>query len=117
MHNPGENKLRKYVQTSGESEVLDRHAWLHGLTGSEKEQLSSEVLNAGSMGKLSDYARQFYIHFCTSTDNAELREIERGFVMSQIEERPEEEITRFEDMYFKRAKKLMQLKENLNHEN
>jgi hypothetical protein len=106
MYEPDESKLRKY--RSG-SQGFDVHAWLNDLSPSEEEELLSEVLSVSSRTELSPYAVQFYGHFCEQSEDQKLHSIEQDFVAAQLEERPEEEISRIEDAYFKRARELMKL--------
>jgi hypothetical protein len=117
MYEPDSEKLKKYLRGSPEARHFDWHAWLHDLTPSEKEELRSEVLGAGSRAGLSDYGRQFYLHFCNNTEDEKLRSIEHAFVSAQIEGRPQEEVAKLEDMYFERARELLRLQENRKHEN
>jgi hypothetical protein len=116
MYSPDKEKLGRYVHGDGESRSFDWHAWLRDLSPADKEELGSEVLSAGSRKELSDYARQYYLHFCNETEDAGLRRIEHDFVSAQIEDRTPEEIDSYEDMYFKRAQELLRLQESKEHE-
>jgi hypothetical protein len=112
MYKPDNERIKKYILSSGEAEHFDWHAWLRDLSSAEREELRSEVLAAGSRSELSDYARQYYLHFCTDTEDEGLRAIEHDFVMAQMEDKPAQEIAETEDAYFQRAKELLRLQEN-----
>ena len=112
MYKPDKEKLRKYVLTSGGAEHFDWHAWLRDLSSAERGQLRGEVLAADSRSELSDYAKQYYLHFCTDTEDEPLRAIEHDYVMAQMEDKSAEAISETEDAYFKRAKELLRLHEN-----
>lgn len=109
MYNPDEKKLIKYLRENGEAKGFDVHAWLRELSPSEKEDLLSEVLAVKSRTELSPYAVQFYGHFCEHSEDKKLHQIEGEFVAAQLEEYPQEEITKIEDVYFERARELMRL--------
>ncbi len=116
MYKPDKEKLSTYVRGGGDSKHFDWHAWLRDLSPSERLQLRTEVLSAASRRDLSDYGRQFYLHFCTDTEDGRLRSIEREFVISQIEERKPETVAELEDMYFDRARELLKEQEKESHE-
>jgi hypothetical protein len=111
MYKPDREKLDAYLRGSGDARHFDWHAWLRDLSPSEKTQLTVEVLSASSRSDLSDYARQFYLHFCTDTEDGRLRSIEREFVIAQIEERGPAAVAELEDVYFERARELMKSQE------
>lgn len=112
MYSPDKDELEKYYRGTGEAKHFDWHAWLRDLSPSQEAQLRHEVLAAGLRTDLSDYARQYYLHFCTDTEDGRLRSIEHGFVTAQLENRSPEEVAKFEDMYFDRARELLRIQEN-----
>ena len=116
MYKPDKEKLKTYVHGDGDSKHFDWHAWLKDLSSEEISQLTKEVLSTASRRDLSDYARQFYLHFCTDTEDSRLRSIEREFVIAQIEERKPEAVSELEDMYFDRARELLKTGKEENHE-
>ena len=116
MYKPDKEKLGTYLRGNGGSNLFDWHAWLKDLSFEEKSQLIEEILAAASRSNLSDYARQFYLHFCTNTEDSRLRSIERAFVIAQIEERKPEAVSELEDMYFKRARELLKIRKEESHE-
>ena len=109
MYSPGKDELKKYYRGTGDAKHFDWHAWLRGLSPSQQSQLRDEVLAADSRAGLSDYARQYYLHFCNDTEDGRLRSIEHGFVTAQLENRSPDEIAKFEDMYFERARELLKI--------
>jgi hypothetical protein len=116
MYKPDKERLTAYVRGEGDSKHFDWHAWLKDLDPEERSLLTREVLSARSRRDLSDYARQFYLHFCTNTEDGRLRSIEREFVIAQIEEHKPEAIAELEDVYFNRARELIKTSEEESHE-
>jgi len=114
MYEPDSEKIKRYLRGSGDARHIDWHAWLHDLSETDRKQLIADVLSAESRHGLGDYARQYYLHFCTDTEDDELRGIEHDFVAAQLEERPSEEVAQFEDKYFERARELLRLQEQGN---
>ena len=114
MYKPDTNKLKKYLR--GSAQHMDWHAWLRDLSETDRNQLIADVLSAKSRHELSDYARQYYLHFCTDTEDGELRSIEHDFVTAQLEDRPIEEVAQFEDKYFERGRELLRLQEQGNED-
>jgi hypothetical protein len=111
MYEQDNQKLKKYLRGSGDAKLMDWHAWLRDLSAADREELELEVLAATSRAELSDYARQYYLHFCTDTEDGRLRSIEHAFVTAQLENRAPEEVAKLEDMYFEHAKELLKLRE------
>jgi hypothetical protein len=111
MYKPDKEKLMKYLRGNGDAKHMDWHAWLRDLSDSEEEQLTAEILAAESRTELTDYARQYYLHFCTDTEDCELRSTEHAFVTAQLENSTPEEVAKFEDKYFERAKELLRMRE------
>lgn len=116
MYEPDSEKIKCYLRGSGDARHIDWHAWLRDLSETERNQLTAEVHSAESRHELGDYARQYYLHFCTDTEDGELRGIEHDFVTAQLEDRPAEEIAQFEDKYFERARALLRLQEQGNED-
>ena len=92
MYNPDNEKLKKYMRGEEGAAYLDWHAWLKDLSSSEIEELKNEVLSAESRAELSQYATQYYLHFCIDSNDDKARSIESDFVHAQIDDNPKEEI-------------------------
>lgn len=88
---------------------FDWHAWLRTLSPGEKRELTDEVLAARSRTELGEFARRYYLHFCTDTEDDKLRGLEREFVLAQMDGCSEEDVGKIEDEYFRRAKELLKL--------
>ena len=116
MYDPDSEKIKQYLRGDGGSGLMDWHAWLRDLSGTDREQLRTEVLSTESRSGLSVYAKQFYLHFCTDSEDSDLRSIEHDFVTAQLENRPAEEVAQLEDRYFERAKELLRLQEQGNED-